>query len=389
MFLHLDTLAAIRARVEAGDEPWTTAYEWFMSDTYNALQSEPEGVTTGDRNHEFTTAGPDDPDNRGDYKTAIRVGDQARDLGLAYQLTGEDEYARGAVDVLDCWFLAHETYMKPEPTASIELFITLPKMWWGAELVRGHDAWERAGVGDESTLREWVATFLDQLSHEVPTTFGQQNIFNWLELTHAAGGVYLRDWDRFRTAMSRNRETGFDQLREDGLLENELPRHKSLTYSIFAMKALTTAAEISRLYADRLDGPTIYEYAKFDGSRTALERMYDTHAPYILDPQAWRAQSSGPDDERFRTGEGFPARSMEKAGALYEVAYSRFRKDAYVEVVTAGGRPVKNQPTYVEAQQEPIEHEGRPRRDERVLGWTTLTHGEQFRLDGIPDPRVG
>lgn len=381
MFVHLDTLAAVGERVNAGDEPWATAHEWFMADVSEALADETEAVTTGGQDHVFASEGPDEPEDRDDYETAIRVGDRIRDLGLAYQLTGDDEYARRAVDYLNCWFLADDTYMTPEPTASIELFVTLPKMWWGAELVRGHDAWQRDAVGDESKLQEWVATFLEPLSHEVPTTFGQQNIFNWKELTHAAGAVYLRDWERLRTTVSRSRETGFDQLREDGLLENEIIRDTSLTYSVFAMKALTTAAEISRLYADRLDGPTLYEHSKFDGDRTALERMYDAHAPYIVDPEAWAAESSGSDDQ-FRMANGFPARSMEKAGSLYELAYSRFDKEAYLDVVSAGGRPVKNLPTYVEAQQEPIEHEGRPRRDERVLGWTTLTHGEQFRLEG-------
>ncbi len=380
MFVHLDTLTAIRSRVEDGYSPWTAAYEAFMEDVRTALAAPPESVTDNGDGHEFKTKGPENPSARKDYVAAIRTGDRIRDLGLAYQYSGEDRYAEKAVELLDHWFLNAETYMAPVKTNSIEQFITLPKMWWGAELIRGHEAWDDDSVGSEAALQEWVRTFLDDVGHGIPTSMGQQNIFNWKEMTHAAGSVYLRDWDRFRDAMQRNREDGFTQLREDGLLENEIVRASSLAYSLYAAKALVTAAELSRLYADRLDGPTLYEYKKFDGDRGAIERILDAHAPYVADPQAWEAMGEG-DPDRFVNSDGFPARKQEAASSLYEVAYSYYEKDTYLETLKQRGQPVKNVPTYVSAQQAAIDDPGRPHRDERILGWTTFTHGERFRLD--------
>jgi len=378
MFVDLDTLAAIRSRVENGDSPWTESHKAFMSDVRDAMAADPESVTDNGDGHEFKTKGPEDPAERKDYVAAIRTGDRIRDLGLAYQYTGADQYAEKAIELLDHWFLRSETYMAPVKTNSIEQFITLPKMWWGAELVRGHEAWTDDGVGTEADLQEWVRTFLDDVGHNIPTEMGQQNIFNWQEMTHAAGSVYLRDWDRFRDAIRRNREDGFTQLREDGLLENEIIRASSLAYSLYATKALVTAAELSRLYADRLDGPTLYEYQKFDGERGAIERILDAHAPYVADPEAWEAMGDG---DRFVNADGFPARKQEAASSLYEVAYSYYEKDTYLETLKQSGQPVKNVPTYVSAQQAAIDDPDRPHRDERVLGWTTFTHGERFRLD--------
>lgn len=381
MFVDLDTLAAIRSRVERGDSPWNPAYEAFMSDVREAMDAEPESVTDNGDGHEFKTKGPDNPEERKDYVAAIRTGDRIRDLGLAYQYHEENQYAEKAVELLDNWFLNAETRMAPVMTNSIEQFITLPKMWWGAELVRGHGAWDDGDVGSESDLQEWIRTFLDDVGHGVQTSMGQQNIFNWQEMAQAAGAVYCRDWDRFRTAMQRNRETGFNQLREDGLLEHEIGRASSLAYSLYAAKALVTGAELSRLYADKLDGPTLYEYQKYDGDdRGAIELILDSHAPYVADPEAWEALGED-DSEVFENVDGFPARKQESASSLYEVAYSYYQKETYLETVKASGQPVKNVPTYVSAQQVAIDEPGRPHRDERILGWTTFTHGERFRLD--------
>ena len=380
MFVHLDTLAAIQSRVENGDSPWTGAHEAFIHDVRDAMAADPESVTDNGDGHEFKTKGPEDPAERKDYVAAIRTGDRIRDLGLAYQYTGADQYAEKAIELLDHWFLRSETYMAPVKTNSIEQYITLPKMWWGAELVRGHEAWNDDSVGSETDLQEWVRTFLDDVGHGIPTEIGQQNIFNWQEMTHAAGSVYLRDWDRFRKAMRRNREEGFTQLREDGQLENEIIRASSLAYSLYAAKALVTAAELSRLYADKLDGPMLYEYQKFDGDRGAIERILDAHAPYVADPEAWEAMGEG-DSERFVNSDGFPARKQEAASSLYEVAYSYYEKDTYLKTLKQSGQPVKNVPTYVSAQQAAIDNPDRPHRDERILGWTTFTHGERFRLD--------
>jgi hypothetical protein len=380
MFVHLDTLAAIQSRVENSDSPWTGAYEAFMNDVHDAMEAAPESVTDNGDGHEFKTKGPENPEARKDYVAAIRTGDRIRNLGLAYQYTDEDRYAEKAIELLDHWFLDAETYMAPVKTNSIEQFITLAKMWWGAELVRGHETWNDDNVGTEADLQEWIRTFLDDVGHGIPTEMGQQNIFNWQEMTHAAGSVYLRDWDRFRDAMRRNREDGFTQLREDGLLENEIIRATSLAYSLYAAKALVTAAELSRLYADKLDGPTLYGYRKFSGDRGAIERILDAHAPYVADPEAWEAMGED-DPERFRNADGFPARKQEAASSLYEVAYSYYEKDTYIETLKQSGRPVKNVPTYVSAQQAAIDNPDRPHRDERILGWTTFTHGERFRLD--------
>jgi hypothetical protein len=380
MFLYLDTLSAIRERVDNGDGPWADAEPPFAADVQNAMAADPESVTDNGDGHEFQTAGPDEPDSRGDYLAAIRTGDRIRDLGLAYQYYGQDRFARKAVDLLDHWFLAEDTRMAPVKSNTIEQFITLPKMWWGAELVRGHDAWNRDSVGTESALEAWIGTYLDDVGHQIPTDFGQQNIFNWQQLTQAAGSVYRRDWENFRRAMGRNREDGFNQLREDGLLENEITRSTSLAYSLYAAKALVSAAELSRVYEHRLEGPPLYEYQKFDDGTAAIERILDAHAPYVSDPESWTERRED-DEDAFYSANGFPARKQEAASSLYEVAYSYYEKESYLDAIQAGGRPVKNVPTYVDAQQAAIENPDRPHRDERILGWTTFSHGERFRLD--------
>ena len=360
LFADRNELAAVKRRVDAGDDPWASAYEAFIADANESLTASPKSVTDGGGGHLFKASDPDD-DTRGDYVAAIEMGDRIRDLGLAYEFTGDDAYAQRAVEFLDHWFFG-DTRMTPEETDTVELYITLPKMWYGAELVRDHPAWDDV-EGSQSGLADWIRSYLDTVGTGVPTRV--QNIFVWREVTHAAGAAYAGDDEAFAAAFDRLRDIAFVQLRSDGLLEEELIRSEGLSYSLYALKAFVTAAELGRHY-----GETFYDYERFGGS--ALELMFDAHAKFFFDPESF--------DERYGEAGGFAAREREEGTSAYELAHSYWGKDRYLDVVRSRGSEITNEPTYVPQHQDAINAKGRPVRDERLLGWTTLTHGNRFAL---------
>ncbi|MFC5970299.1 alginate lyase family protein [Halomarina salina] len=361
LFADRGELAAVKRRVDAGDEPWASAYESFIADADESLDATPKSVTDGDGSNLFESSDPDD-DTRGDYVRAIEMGDRIRDLGLAYEFTGDDAYAERAVEFVDHWYFG-DTRMTPEETDTIELYITLPKMWYGAELVRDHPAWDDV-EGSQEGLADWIRTYFETVGTDVPDWV--QNIFVWRETAHAAGAAYLGDEEELTACFDRLRDAAFVQLDDDGLLEEELDRSEGLSYSLYALKAFVTAAELGRHY-----GESFYDHERFGGS--ALKLMFDAHAPFFFDPESF--------DERFGESGGFAAREREEGTSAYELAYSYWGDDRYLDVVESDGSEITNEPTYVEQHQDAIDAKGRPVRDERLLGWTTLTHGNRFDLD--------
>ncbi len=363
LFVHLGELAAVRRRVLAGDDPWASAFETFAADVRESLTATPRSVTDSGGST-FRSGDPGSGESaRADYTAAIEMGDRVRDLGLAYQFTGEDRYAERTVAFLDHWFLDPETRMEPRLTNGIELYVTIPKLWYGADLVRNHDAWDDGSVGSHAALEEWTDTFLSTIPTATPDWV--QNIFVWRETCRAAGAAYLGDDGRLREAFDRIRADGFRQRREDWLLANELQRSEGLSYSLYALKAFVTAAELGRHY-----GEDLYGYER-DGE-PALRRLFEAHVPFFFDPEAF--------DERFGEVGGFAAREREEGTSAYELAYSQWEDESFLRVVRSRGSEVRNEPTYVEQHQDAIDSRGRPVRDERLLGWTTLTHANRFDL---------
>ncbi|WP_254545655.1 alginate lyase family protein [Halomarina pelagica] len=370
LFAHLDELAGVKRQVDAGAEPWASAYEEFIADVNASLEAEPRSVTDNDNSHTFDTGGPGSG-TRGDYTAAIEMGDRIRDLGLAYQFTGEDRYAARAVELLDHWFLDPATKMRPKVTDGIELYITIPKMWYGAELVRDHPAWSGSDVGSQADLEQWTATFLETLPTGVPEWI--QNIFIWREVCRAAGAAYIGDTHTLERAFEHVRADGFVQLREDGLLANEIERYDGLGYSMFALKAYVTMAELGRHY-----GQDLYSYEKY--GTPAIKCMFDGYVEYVLNPDRF--------DEKYGAGNGFTAREREEGTSAYELAYSRWQEAEYLDVITSRGSEIKNEPTYVQQHQDAINSKGRPVRDERLLGWTTLSHGNLFAIGSSDAPET-
>ncbi|MWG33294.1 alginate lyase family protein [Halomarina oriensis] len=361
IFVDRSELAAVRERVDAGEEPWASAYEAFVADADESLDADPLSVTDDGGGRTFESSDPDD-DSRGDYAAAIETGDRVRDLGLAYELTGDDAYAEQAVAVLDHWCLDPDTRMEPELTDSIEQYVTLPKLWYGAELVGDHDAWDDVG-GSPAAMADWVRSFVDSVGTGIPERV--QNIFVWREVARASGAAYLGDDDLLSASFDRLRDHAFGQLRRDGLLEEELVRSEGLSYSLYALKAFVTAAELGRHY-----GESFYEYEQY--GQSALKLMFDAHADFFFDPESF--------DDRYGEVGGFAAREREEGTSAYELAYSYWGDERYLDVVESGGSEITNEPTYVPQHQDAIDSSGRPVRDERLLGWTTLTHGNRFDL---------
>lgn len=355
-------LAAVKAKVEAEQDPWYAGYRKLLPAAKGALGSELASVTDDgaprwNDPHQF---GYDE--SRHDYRVALDMTSAVRDLALAHWFTGEDRYAEGCIDRIYHWCLNEETRMNPVAKnvwagASIALWITIPDLWYGASLIRGHPYWrEKTGRDLEAAFEEWVRSFVETM--EEPGYDQHNNIWSWRIQTIAGAADYLQDKDLFDRAIElwrgeRNWKDYQKRGEGKGALTKELQRTDGFAYHVYGVKALTMTAEIARHRGIDLYG---FNAPTDPGEGSTLKKLYLFMVPYIKNPKTWKW---GVGDD------GVSSYDRQAFASLYELAYSHWQEPSFRDVISVVGRPV---------------HDG------RLLGWTTLTHGNLFALDGCRQP---
>lgn len=343
--LYLDSgeIDAIKAQVGAGAAPWKVAYDRMISNANAALSQGALSVTFGGKTpssgetHDYWTEPPyegrgDDIINpaqdRTDYFAAIALGRSVRDLGLAYAFTGEARYADKAAQLLNAWMVNPRTRMNPKFTNSqsrIELCITMPGAFYGADLIWHAPSWSAA---DRAAVSSWARAF----GASARSWTGTNNFENWRHVLLASAGVAGEDPSLRQEAFDSWKSFLAGAMAADGRLVHETGRTRSLEYSTYALNAMVQAAEIARHF-----GMDLYSYRLSDGR--GLEKTLDYHARFVSSPSSWTYQQIVP-----YTGDN---------SAVYEVAYLWKQKASYLAAINRWGRPM---------------NEG------RVMGPATLTH---------------
>jgi hypothetical protein len=358
LYLSAAEIADVKARVEAGKEPWHAAHDAWRHDAEKALAHAGDysvvrqgHVLEGGSPHDYCTdavyrgwkrVDGKDPDrrdgqinphaDRADYEAAVAFGRDVRDLGLAYALTGEERYAKKAAALLEVWCVAPETRMTPRfpnMQSHIELSITMPDAIYGAAFLARWPGWP---AEERAAVTQWVGDFASEAQHWA----APNNFDNWRVVVLAAAGAYLEDQAMLETAWARFRANIGTQMNDNGSLKFELTRVDALTYSAYALNAMMQAAEIARHH-----GVDLYHFTLPDGR--GLERCLDFHAPYLADPARWVAEGNSQHGE-MNAG----------SAAVYELALREWpAKPAYRAVLQRWPRPLV---------------------EERIIGPITLTH---------------
>jgi hypothetical protein len=93
LILSRQELADMKSRALSGKEPWASSW--------TALQKKADDLCAG----KWKTAVYTGDDNKKFYDAAMRDGCAARDLALAYHISGNRKYAQQAVEILSAWLL--------------------------------------------------------------------------------------------------------------------------------------------------------------------------------------------------------------------------------------------------------------------------------------------
>jgi len=314
-------LADLRAQIQRSDAAVTPALAALERDAKKALALAPlsvmdKGVTppSGDKHDYMSQApyfwpDPAKPDGRPyirkdgqrnpeiskivDHENIFKVTGAVSTLGLAYALTGREEYATQAARLVRVWFLDPATRMNPHlrfgqgipginDGRGIGIIETrsLPELLDGVTLLDGSKSWTAA---DQAGLQAWMRAYVQWLTE---SPFGKDESKNgnnhetWYEVQVTSLALWTGQTDLARRTLERGRESIAKQIEPDGRMPRELERTKPWDYSIFNAEAFLNLATLgSRAGVDLLN------YRTSDGR--SLRQAVDFLVPFASGERKW------------------------------------------------------------------------------------------------------
>jgi Alginate lyase len=321
LLLDREYLAAARARVGRGDETLKAALAALEQDAKKALGLAPMSVMdktvtppSGDK-HDYMSQAPywwPDPakaDGRpyvrrdGDRNPEIncitdhdnlgRLTSAVSTLGLAYAMTGREEYAAHAARLTRVWFLDPATRMNPHLTfgqgipgindgRGIGIIETrgLPELVDGILLLAGSGAWR---AKDEAGLQAWMRAYLTWLiesPHGRDEAKNGNNHETWYDVQVAGLALYTGQRDVARRTLEESRQRIARQIEPDGRQPRELERTRSWDYSEFNLRAFFNLAALG----ERV-GVDLWSERTSDGR--SLRQALDFLVPYAAGERKW------------------------------------------------------------------------------------------------------
>lgn len=347
MYLNADEIARLRERI-ASDAPARTMADRLVAGADQLLARTPEPVAGPFRNVLIPPL-PSDPSQVTPITThgqlARRDLTAARDLGIAYALTGDEKYAAKVAEFASAWAGAMEARLPNTYSAWLALAQTLPALYYAVDL-----CWNSPSItGDlKGQIKAWAGAIAAQAREKHPLCTPYLTAFN-LNLI-AASGIICEDRglvefaynapdnpDTFQGLFrgSKDAATGkkmpglFDG---NGKANYEANQDAPVSRAIQVIKALTYVAELARHQGQDL-------YA-FEYRGAGLRSAYLYYAP------DFDGTRKAPDLSPFRGAKG--------DAAVYELAFARYGEPAMLSVIRALGRDLV---------------------DPHVLGPIGLTHG--------------
>jgi hypothetical protein len=237
--------------------------------------------------------GYSNPENFVAHRAAlIRMSIQVPALTAAYLLTGEERYAKHAVEHLHAWFVDPATRINPSllysqairnkyTGRSIGIIDTLHLVEVARSIALLRD---RHMLGaDEAPMMQWFTDYLKWMTTH-PYGIQEGNAKNnhatcyWLQV--AEFSILTGNQDEVAEARKRFKEQLFPQMAADGSFPQELKRTKPYCYSMFNLDQMVMLAQVLSTPQDDL-----WNFALPNGAtlHTGLEFLY----PYVKDKSKW------------------------------------------------------------------------------------------------------
>ena len=325
-------LDEIRTRANRGEQPQKTARDRLLTKANSFLSFKALSVTTNGGGNELRSTQKD----TADYNNARKMSEAIYNLSMAYRLSGQDRYAKKALELLDHWTINDRTLMNPNmgqtpSTGRLRVYITVTGMIYGADLIWGYSGWSQSQRSDFSSWtrtlgRTAITTPVDSYTHPDGTKGSKNNKESWRQFAVAMAGGFLGDQDMMDHAFQAFKDglpsdVGAPGTRYAGILLKERTRTTpkgGLFYSMYGMTAMGLVAEVAWQH-----GQDLYTYRT---KNVSLKYAADTYVKYALNPGSWPYNNTkGVDNTTF---------------SIYEFLYKRTGDPDYLKVINKYKRPL-------------------------------------------------
>ena len=241
-------------------------------------------------------------------------------LSLGYFVTGNEEYAARAGQILRMWFIDSETRMNP----NLEFAQAIPGLNTGrgiglietrgltrvvdsVGLLAGSRSWLKA---DQSGVEAWFSQFLSWMLESKngrDESASKNNHGTFYDLQIASYALFVRKRDLAKTTLEAAKQKRIAlQVEKDGRQPLELERTKSWDYSVMNLEGLVSLAKLGEHV-----GVDLWNFHTADGRgiRKAIEFL----APFSRDPKNWPTKQIEP----IRT---------EKFNVIVQLAKKRYKE---------------------------------------------------------------
>lgn len=340
---------AIRQNAKAGKQPWAAAYNSQIKKANNALKLSPRSVVdnggpaaakfdkhTYGEDRTYATDGILSKEaNKEDSKAYYAMSGAILDLGLAYGLTGDDRYARKAIDLIYHWCVNPSTYMKPiarnysphtqggKSHGSITIYAATPFLIFGASFVMDHSYWNSKGNNAQAKFMDWVSDM-----YQSAVKLGGENSNNiythYLEM-RAVLAAMLDDRAGLNKTIDLWKSHIKASVKPNGRLQRDANRTRGIDYSIYGLDPFAKVAVLARNY-----GENLWKWEDGQGG-APLRRAYDYLLPYVLDPNI-------PSKWIKDGGEQISSVGLESVSQVYEMGYAAYGDSKYLQAVKLGSR---------------------------------------------------
>ena len=321
LLLDQGRIASVRDRLHAHDASLEPALAALEADAKRALAMKPVSVMdktvtppSGDK-HDYMSQAPywwpnpskpggkpyirkdgqhnPEIDGISDHDNLLRLCSTAGTLGLAFHLTGREEYAAHAARLVRAWFLDAATRMHPHlrfgqgipginDGRGIGIIETrgLPELIDGVTLLSGSPSWTAA---DDKALQAWMrayATWLVESDYGRDESKNGNNHETWYDVQVASLALYTGQTDLARRTLTHSRERLERQFRPDGGQPREIERTRSWDYSAFNLTAFFHLARLGERA-----GVDLWNYRTADGR--SLRQGLDFMIPFAKGERKW------------------------------------------------------------------------------------------------------